>query len=228
MNSKRQTIWLVSMLSLMVVLSAYYLFTDNVDQIDTVTGNQPDQGTGIKADQSGGQSANSAAGDSGMENSQDSAMTQNQQGDAAQGQSSNGNADIAQPLSEEQILKKVESQATSGQDNFLSLQMKRDEDMRRQSDQLMSIIGDTTKSTDTVSKAYDDMQQLEEKQVKISSIEQELLRDYADVFISESDSKWSVLVRSDKLQKSQAVSIVDLLTREMNVTPNNVIVKYMK
>lgn len=29
MNNKRQTIWLVSMLSLMVVLSAYYLFTDD-------------------------------------------------------------------------------------------------------------------------------------------------------------------------------------------------------
>ncbi|GAB6929863.1 hypothetical protein JCM10914A_38460 [Paenibacillus sp. JCM 10914] len=28
MNNKRQTIWLVSMLSLMVILSAYYLFTD--------------------------------------------------------------------------------------------------------------------------------------------------------------------------------------------------------
>ena len=29
MNGKRQTIWLVSMLSLMVVLSAYYLFTED-------------------------------------------------------------------------------------------------------------------------------------------------------------------------------------------------------
>lgn len=29
MNNKRQTIWLVSMLSLMVILSAYYLFTDD-------------------------------------------------------------------------------------------------------------------------------------------------------------------------------------------------------
>lgn len=29
MNNKRQTVWLVSMLSLMVVLSAYYLFTED-------------------------------------------------------------------------------------------------------------------------------------------------------------------------------------------------------
>lgn len=34
MNTKRQTIWLVSMLSLMVVLSAYYLFTEDVNNLD--------------------------------------------------------------------------------------------------------------------------------------------------------------------------------------------------
>ncbi|OXM88175.1 SpoIIIAH-like family protein [Paenibacillus rigui] len=33
MNAKRQTIWLVSMLSLMVVLSAYYLFTEDVNNL---------------------------------------------------------------------------------------------------------------------------------------------------------------------------------------------------
>ena len=34
MNTRRQTVWLVSMLGLMVVLSAYYLFTDNVDDLN--------------------------------------------------------------------------------------------------------------------------------------------------------------------------------------------------
>ena len=34
MNKKRQTVWLVSMLSIMVVLSAYYLFTDDGGDVD--------------------------------------------------------------------------------------------------------------------------------------------------------------------------------------------------
>ncbi|MEB3101445.1 SpoIIIAH-like family protein [Ferviditalea candida] len=230
MNSKRQTIWLVSMLSLMVVLSAYYLFTDNVDQLDTVTGKLTDQqGTGIKADQTGGsdnsaggQSAGSAAAGTGKQNSKDSAAAQNPTSKDSVGTAMN------QPQGDEQILKKIESQPASSQDYFTSLHMKRDEEMNRQSDQLMAIIGDTTKSADVVSKAYDDMQKLEDKQAKISNIEQELLKDYADVFVSESGSKWSVLVKSDKLQKSQAVSIVDLMTGELKITPNNVVVKYMK
>ncbi|KPV55275.1 hypothetical protein QJ48_34035, partial [Paenibacillus sp. A3] len=44
MNSKRQTIWLVSMLSLMVVLSAYYLFTEDVGNVE-VTGTTPKEMT---------------------------------------------------------------------------------------------------------------------------------------------------------------------------------------
>lgn len=34
MNTKRQTIWLITMLSLMVVLSAYYLFTNDMSKSD--------------------------------------------------------------------------------------------------------------------------------------------------------------------------------------------------
>jgi len=40
MNTRRQTIWLVSMLSLMVILSAYYLFTQDItgkDQLSDAT-----------------------------------------------------------------------------------------------------------------------------------------------------------------------------------------------
>lgn len=39
MNTKRQTIWLVSMLSLMVVLSAYYLFTQDINDNKSLTDN---------------------------------------------------------------------------------------------------------------------------------------------------------------------------------------------
>ncbi|MEK8132745.1 SpoIIIAH-like family protein [Paenibacillus filicis] len=46
MNSKKQTIWLVSMLSLMVVLSAYYLFTEDVKELDVAT-----SATGIKTNE---------------------------------------------------------------------------------------------------------------------------------------------------------------------------------
>ena len=60
MNNKRQTIWLVSMLSLMVILSAYYLFTDDsgtkappVAESTQVDGQKP----------GAGQEANGTAGD---------------------------------------------------------------------------------------------------------------------------------------------------------------------
>ncbi len=40
MRSKRQTVWLVSMLSLMVILSAYYLFTDSPSKNQAADGQQ--------------------------------------------------------------------------------------------------------------------------------------------------------------------------------------------
>ena len=58
MNNKRQTIWLVSMLSLMVILSAYYLFTDDsgpaappVAESTQTTGQKLEAGTTSKTDE---------------------------------------------------------------------------------------------------------------------------------------------------------------------------------
>ncbi|MFC3800118.1 SpoIIIAH-like family protein [Cohnella sp. GCM10012308] len=79
MNNKRQTIWLVSMLSLMVILSAYYLFTEDVTQPDRtaqeqklatdatgVTGAAKDDGIEITSvDGAGGLSDDGAAAASG-------------------------------------------------------------------------------------------------------------------------------------------------------------------
>ena len=44
MNTKRQTIWLVSMLSLMVLLSAYYLFTQDTNDNNALTENNNPKG----------------------------------------------------------------------------------------------------------------------------------------------------------------------------------------
>ncbi|MFD2332287.1 SpoIIIAH-like family protein [Cohnella sp. GCM10020058] len=83
MNNKRQTIWLVSMLSLMVILSAYYLFTEDVTQPDRtaqeqklatdatgVTGTAKDDGIEISSvDGAGGLSDDGAAAASGVDKS---------------------------------------------------------------------------------------------------------------------------------------------------------------
>ncbi|MCM3340259.1 SpoIIIAH-like family protein [Paenibacillus sp. MER TA 81-3] len=50
MNTKRQTIWLVSMLSLMVVLSAYYLFTEDTPSPLQETADNVRMGEQLKGD----------------------------------------------------------------------------------------------------------------------------------------------------------------------------------
>ncbi len=60
MNAKRQTIWLVSMLSLMVVLSAYYLFTEDVNKLDLASTETINKSQEVKIDMSQVDPANAA------------------------------------------------------------------------------------------------------------------------------------------------------------------------
>lgn len=64
MNNKRQTVWLVSMLCLMVVLSAYYLFTEDTggsEQVATEgTSAEPSPAAETDAGQGGAQAAEAA------------------------------------------------------------------------------------------------------------------------------------------------------------------------
>ena len=58
MNTKRQTIWLVSMLSLMVILSAYYLFSQDGNDNNKLTDNSNPKGNVTEVAGQGGNTAN--------------------------------------------------------------------------------------------------------------------------------------------------------------------------
>jgi stage III sporulation protein AH len=47
----------------------------------------------------------------------------------------------------------------------------------------------------------------------------------ASVFIEKVNNQWKVYVQSDSLERSQAVSILDLVMNEMEASPNNVVVQ---
>lgn len=236
MNTRRQTVWLVSMLSLMVVLSAYYLFTDNTDSFDLPADQMQSEGADVASTQQAEQNDDitvdeqSLLGaeeqDSIADATEKSDKADVQADDAQTGMESSARSDAAGQTDEE-ILDQLSKQASAGGDFFINAQLKRHDEMARRSDELMKIITDSSKDSDTIGKAYADMQKLEETQAKIENIEDELLRDFPSaVVLPTSDNNWEVVVQSDKLEKSQAVSIVDLVTKELNAEPGQVVVKY--
>ena len=196
MNTKRQKIWLVSMLSLMVVLSAYYLFTDDIGKVS-----DPDS-------QKGNMTATGQ-----LEETYDSQFADDDQ----------------YVLSDEEILAQVESlQANAGvSSKFDQLNMERDDQLKAKFDELNKIVTDPTQSTEAVTQAYTEHDQLEEQYLIVQSLEEQLMKDYGNALIEEENGEWHVRVLAENMEKSQAVSIIEMVAEELGVENRHVFVTMM-
>lgn len=213
MNNKRQTIWLVSMLSLMVILSAYYLFTEDVNPTtpdteqaglttDGITSIDPPQGVEITEVDQGSEEISGA--------------------EAGPEPSAPGNS----PEDEEvlQGLSNIKGNAMLDQ-----IQMTRNENVSRQAEELTNVISDTKNHTqEEATLAVEELSRLEETNDRITSLQEKLLQDFENAVVSEEETNFKVIVLSDKLEKKQAVEIVDLAIQELNVTPDRITVQYVK
>lgn len=215
MNTKRQTIWLVSMLSLMVVLSAYYLFTDDVNELDLSADPAP-AGTEIKVDAVTGGTASES--DSGTASESDA--------DAADKGASETAADANAQKTDQEVLKQVSAKAVSGSDYFVAAQMKRTEELAKETERLIAITVDPKKSNEEVVQAQTELTKLQDLDEKVTRLEETLTKDYPNAVVLQDGGKWRVVVQAEKLEKSEGVSIIDQVTKELNVTPDKVMVQY--
>lgn len=258
MNSKRQTIWLVSMLSLMVVLSAYYLFTEDVNNLDfNATGSKEPSAKEIVVntnDLNGKQNsaattpsdaktgaASSEAKQPAAETAKPDSKASGTKTDAPSDAKANSNAkpdaqakDQTASKSNEQVspadakvLQQVSAQAKSGTDYFINLSLKRNEEMSKQIEKWMAIQTDTKQTQEASAAAAAEIKKIQDNEAKITNLEDSLMKDFPQAVVMEEASKWKVTVQSNKLEKSQAVSIVDKVMQEMGVGPDKIVVQYI-
>ncbi|MFC3745704.1 SpoIIIAH-like family protein [Paenibacillus sp. GCM10012306] len=292
MNGKRQTIWLVSMLSLMVVLSAYYLFTEDSGasvpketagsmQVDgAAKGNSPNNaldkgfevnevvtqgdvtgdggttaqnavqdpatlddstaattGDSSKAtDNKNNESVKSGASDKTADKS--SATDINTDGNKSTADSKSGSdksADKKTAAGEKtsakkdaDILDEVASQSVSASSFFNNYLYEREQKNVKQQRDLMAMINDMDKTPAENAVAQQQLSALEEKESKITAIEEQLQQKYGEAVVKEdSNNFYKVIVLSDKLDVKQAVGIVDLVMKELSVTQDKVSVQYI-
>jgi stage III sporulation protein AH len=199
LNTRRQTVWLVSMLGLMVVLSAYYLFTDNVDDLNVA--------------------------DNGSYSDVQVDMTD----------PSSDHSDDVLHLSEglweewktdEEILEEYEAKETSAFDYFTSLHLERMEKFAEQIENQMEIINDASSTDSAIQMALEEYNRLEELQSKLIDVEEQLMSEFENVYISEEEGAWKVIVKADHLEASQAVSIIDLVSDALDVKAASIQVQY--
>lgn len=204
MNTKRQTIWLVSMLSLMVVLSAYYLFTEDLD------------GSTLKETTHTTQ-----------ENWKASEITVD---DVAPGSEAvvPGEAD-GLAAEDAEVLRQLEAQGTVsvGGDYITKLQMSRSEQIAQETDRLLGIMSDLSNKPEDATTAAEELSALEEKADKLTGIEEQLAATYPNVVVAEENERFNVVVQSEKLDHAQAVDIIDLVMTTMDVSADRVSVQYI-
>lgn len=201
MNTKRQTIWLVSMLSIMVVLSAYYLFTSDTDELQIASNQIETQDIVLE-------SSETSQGD--IEQDRDVLFLEDV---------------IASELAktDKEILEQVQAQQESGLGFFTTLHLERDEALALESERIMANIVDG--DSETMAEAYEELVRIEDKEMKLNYMESLLTRDYTNAIITEEDNKWKVIVQTNEMEKSQAVSIIDMVMNEMAAGPNQVVVE---
>ncbi|HWO54799.1 MAG TPA: SpoIIIAH-like family protein [Paenibacillus cookii] len=288
MNSKRQTIWLVSMLSLMVVLSAYYLFTEDsgssktpktpvadsqqvsgadkssaketasktttesgVELTEVITdGKVNENAAAAKTDAGSADASKEAAKDTAKDTTKDAAKDASKESsdkttaktdgkDAAKDtaaedkSASAGKTDSGKEAqagkSDDEVLKEVAAQKSTASSQFDSFLMEREQKNQSKYNDLLAAMNDMSKDPSETAKASEELNALETKADKITGIEEELEHKYsfANAFIKEENDKYQVLVLSDKPDVKQAVSIVELVMKELNVTQDKVSVQYM-
>lgn len=210
MNTKRQTIWLVSMLSLMVVLSAYYLFTEDTTAPDTTSA----------------QSQTAAPGNaSEVLQTGDTTVQEVTNGQAGGGDTTASNQGAI--VDEDQkILDQISKDVMAG-NQIEEMQMDRNNSYQTELERLYGILNDTTVTDEKLLSAFDEMEQLDEQESKITHLEEELQKDYSQAVITHENGAYTVVVESPKLEVKQAVAIISKLMKELNVSQDKVTVKYI-
>ncbi|WP_145408383.1 SpoIIIAH-like family protein [Paenibacillus xylanexedens] len=274
MNNKRQTVWLVSMLSLMVILSAYYLFTEDSgpvnppvadsQQVDgmkqdeatetagildpteglvvneVVTGGEVDETDATVTEGTTAETNDPAATEGkGTAESGKTPAAESNEGKSEPGKETDKGTTTSPDASgategnaaktDEEVLKEMEEQntAVSASSQFQNYQWQREESNNQKYEELMTIAGDLSKTPEENAKATEQVRALEEKIAKINGIEETLSQQFSNAIIEENEDKYKVVVLSDKLDVKQAVSIVDLVMKELAVTQNKISVQYV-
>ncbi|MCM3633172.1 MULTISPECIES: SpoIIIAH-like family protein [Paenibacillus] len=203
MNTKRQTIWLVSMLSLMVILSAYYLFTQDIGSDEKLTDATH------------------------MENTAKVNSPLDINSTVASGTEDSGNYTISDV--DQDVLSQLEAEGYFNNNSKISeLMTKRENQLQEKDNQIMSVLADVSADTDRSLEALEEMAMLEQKMEKITQLESDLKDTYDIAIISqEVNDKYKVVVTSDTLEKKQAAEIIAQVIEELEVRPEQVSVQFI-
>jgi stage III sporulation protein AH len=214
------------MLSLMVILSAYYLFTEDLDPNSSKVANNEssiEQTSGMQ----GATEASSASKDDAIVVDEVNGSTKTSTEDHATADADGISAADQKTLDQLASQDKASASVTAS-NVFDELQYKRNEAFMKESDQLMAVIANTKgASSEEAGQAVTKLDALSDKMDRINALEEELNKLYPIAVVDDQSSRYKIVVQSEKLERSQAADIIDLVTKTLEVSPSQVVVQYV-
>ncbi|WP_442601220.1 SpoIIIAH-like family protein [Paenibacillus sp. KN14-4R] len=128
-------------------------------------------------------------------------------------------------LSDKEILQKMQTQAQSGADYFQKKLIDREVTRGKETEKWLAISVDKAQTPEAVGQAQNELRKIQETNAKVENIEDMLSNEYSSHVIVEQEQvsgKWKVTVQAAKLDKTQAVSILDMVMKELNVGPEKI------
>lgn len=193
---KKQTVWLLTMLSLVVVLSVYYLTspesTEETATTEQQLNNNENENAAVMDDKSNSESEPATESDTKDESQTDSSVD-------------------PKTDSNEATVK-----ITSGDEEFEALRIQIEEERAKLNEELTNKVGNTNLSTDEINKAYEAMEQLSESKVEENILEGMIVSMNYDAALVRVDGKdVKVTVKAEEHSPADANKIIRLVRGEI-------------
>lgn len=190
---KKQTVWLLTMLSLVVVLSVYYLTSPesmkNTATTEQQQNNEPDENMVIEEEESDAETTTNS-------NAKDISST-----DSKATETTGSEASV---------------KITSGDDEFETLRMQMDDERAKLSEELMTKVGNTDLTTEEINKAYEAVEKLSETKVTENILEGMIVSmNYDAALVRVDGDNVKVTVRAKEHSRADANKIIRLVREEV-------------
>ncbi|MGN7468811.1 SpoIIIAH-like family protein [Brevibacillus sp. SAFN-007a] len=214
---RKQTVWLLTMLAVMVVLSGYYLVKGPQEQIPTSGQEQAvqkqEQISGVEVETKQVEQAPGAAAVDAKNGTQEATTPVGQTPAPEEAKQTAGNAVV--PVAE------------TAAEVFQGFKLNREAQVRQQKDEQLAIINNADATPQAVAEAkakYDELSTLETATMNV----EEMLKasGYQDAVVLVQNDKATVIVQKDKLSANEVVEIIAQVKQHLNMPATNINVQF--
>ncbi|WP_044896382.1 SpoIIIAH-like family protein [Bacillus alveayuensis] len=198
---KKQTVWLLTMLSLVVVLSVYYITSPEGEMNSNVALSTKENGN-ASMDEKGKE----------QENDQEKEESSGQKENSEQEENGDLTQENVNEENDEAIISSI-----SNDDLFTAIRMEIEDERSMRKQQLESIIGSNEVSAEEKSKAYEEMRELSEITAKEKVLETLIKsKGYGDALVQADGDRVRITVKAKEHSKQKANEIIHLVKKEIS------------